>query len=149
MEARECSLCKEVEKYPADQSFVFVRDANPTKPNRWLSLPRFHGKNPQQLYDMTPEQRAAYWKATIEKARELWGDEWGIATNSTEKRTQCHMHFHIGKLLPNQEDDQFVVVDRPEDFPVPEAGNGIWVHPVGARYHAHVNVPAGELKLQR
>ena len=69
---------------------------------------------------MTPEQRTAYWSAAIAKAREAWpNDPWGIALNSTERRTQCHMHLHIGKLLPNLADENFVVVDGPADIPVP------------------------------
>jgi hypothetical protein len=149
LEARDCALCKEVERQPADIQFFYLKDTNPTKPNRWLTLPRFHGNHPQQLQEMTPEQRTGYWKAAIDKARELWGEDWGIALNGTEKRTQCHIHIHIGKLLPGSEDDKFVIVDGPEGIPLPEPGNGVWVHPVGKRYHAHVNEPAGELKLQR
>jgi hypothetical protein len=149
LEARECSLCKEVEKYPADVPYIFVRDVNPNKPNRWLALPRFHGNRPQQLLEMTPEQRTAYWRIAFAKARESWGEEWAIALNSTERRTQCHMHMHIGKLLPDQEDDRFVVVDGPESIPVPRDGDGMWVHPAGGRYHAHNGEPAGELRLQR
>jgi diadenosine tetraphosphate (Ap4A) HIT family hydrolase len=149
LEARECSLCREVEKYPVNVPFVFVRDTNPNKPNRWLILPRFHGNRPQQLLEMTPEQRTEYWKAAIAKARELWGEEWGVALNSVERRTQCHMHMHIGKLLPDQENDRFVTVDGPEQMPVPPDGEGMWIHPAGGRYHAHMNEPAGELKLQK
>lgn len=149
LDARECSLCKEVEQHAADVPYFYLRDTNPTKPNRWLVLPRFHGSHPQQLQEMTAEQRAGYWKAAIDKAREVWGEDWGIALNSLEKRTQCHIHIHIGKLLPGSEDDNFVVVDGPEGIPLPTEGNGIWIHPVGSRYHAHVNAPAGELKLQR
>jgi CDP-diacylglycerol pyrophosphatase len=149
LEAKECALCKEVEKYPPDVPFLFVRDTSPTKPNRWLALPRFHGNHPQQLLEMTPEQRTGYWRAAIGKAREVWGEDWGIALNSTEKRSQCHIHIHVGKLLPDQENDNFVVVDGPESIPLPREGEGVWVHPVGTRYHAHVNEPAGELKLQR
>jgi CDP-diacylglycerol pyrophosphatase len=149
LEVRECSLCREAEKQPSGIPYFFLKDASPNKPNRWLALPRFHGNNPQELQEMTPGQRAAYWKAAIDKAREVWGEDWGIALNSTDRRTQCHIHLHIGKLLPDSEDDRFVVADGPEGIPLPESGNGIWVHPVGGKYHAHVNVPAGELKLQK
>ncbi|HXK00841.1 MAG TPA: hypothetical protein VMS37_00480 [Verrucomicrobiae bacterium] len=149
MEARECSLCREVEKQPADVQFFAIRDSNPNKPNRWIMLPRFHGNRPQQLLEMTAEQRTGYWTAAIAKAREVWGDQWGIALNSTERRTQCHMHLHIGKLLPDVEDDHFVWADGPADIPVPRDGDGIWIHPVGNRIHAHAGEPAGELKLQR
>lgn len=149
LEARECSLCREVEKYPQDAPIIFVRDSSPNKPNRWLALPRFHGNHPQQLQEMTADQRTDYWRAAIAKARQIWGEQWGLALNSTEKRTQCHIHIHIGKLLPDQEDDRFVTVDGPDQIPLPEDGQGIWVHPVGNRYHAHVTEPAGELKLQK
>ncbi|MDE3166466.1 MAG: hypothetical protein KGN36_11730 [Acidobacteriota bacterium] len=149
MEARECALCREAEKQPAGVEYFFLRDTNPRKPNRWLALPRYHGNRPQQLLEMTPEQRTGYWKAAIAKARGEWGEDWGIALNSTEKRSQCHIHLHIGKLLPDAEDANFVVVDRPEDLPVPPDGEGMWIHPAGARYHAHTHEPAGELKLQK
>jgi len=149
LEARECSLCKEAEKQPADVPYFFLRDTNPNKPHRLLVLPRFHGNPAQQLQEMTPEQRTAYWRAAIGKARETWGEDWGIALNSTERRTQCHLHIHIGKLLPDKENDRFVVVDGPEAIPVPRDGDGIWIHPVGTRYHAHTEEPMGELKLQR
>lgn len=149
MAARECSLCREAELRPADIPFFVLRDTNPNKPNRWLALPRFHGRNPQQLSDMTPEQRTGYWNAAIAKARELWGDQWGIAVNSDDRRTQCHAHIHIGKLLPDTEDDRFVLVDSPAAIPTPSGGEGIWIHPAGPGLHAHVGEPAGELKLQR
>ena len=67
MEARECSLCKEAEKQPADLQFFAVKDTNPNKPNRWMMLPRFHGNRPQQFLEMTPAQRTAYWTAAIAK----------------------------------------------------------------------------------
>jgi hypothetical protein len=150
MEARDCGLCREAEKQPADVQYFFLRDTNPNKPHRWLALPRFHGGHPEVLTDMTPEQRTGYWEAAIAKARETWGDQgWGVALNGTEKRTQCHIHIHIGKLLPDSENDKFVVIDQPAEIPVPKAGDGVWVHPVGTRFHAHIEEPAGELKLER
>ena len=150
LEAPECSLCKTAEEQPAGAPFFAIKDRNvERKPNRWLMLPRFHGNRPQTLDEMTPEQRTRYWAATIAKAQELWGDEWGIAMNSTEKRTQCHMHIHIGKLLPDMENDKFVVADGPAQIPVPKDGGGQWVHPVAGKLHVHIDEPAGELKLQR
>ena len=149
--ARECSLCVEAEKHPADIEYFFLRDANPTKPHRWLALPRAHGtRRPQQLNEMTDEQRLGFWSAAIAKARESWpNDPWGIALNSTEKRTQCHLHFHIGRLLPNITDENFVVVDKPAEIPVPKDGDGIWIHTADGRLHVHVGAPAGELNLER
>jgi hypothetical protein len=150
LDARECGLCKEAEKQPADLQYFFLRDTNPNKPHRWLALPRFHGSHPQQLIEMTPEQRRGYWAAAIAKAREVWGDQgWGIALNGTEKRTQCHIHIHIGKLLPDAENDKFVVIDGPAEVPVPKDGDGVWIHPAGNRFHAHIEEQAGELKLER
>jgi len=150
LEARECGLCKEAERQPADIQFFFLRDTNPNKLHRWLALPRFHGGRPEILSGMTAEQRTAFWSAAIAKARETWGEQnWGIALNSTEKRTQCHVHLHIGKLLPDVENDKFVAVDKPSEIPVPNNGDGIWIHPAGNRLHAHIEEPAGELKLER
>jgi CDP-diacylglycerol pyrophosphatase len=150
LEARECGLCKEAEKQPADIQYFFLRDTNPGKPHRWLALPRFHGNHPQQLAEMTPQQRAGYWTAAIAKAREVWpNDSWGVALNSTEKRSQCHVHLHIGKLLPNPPEDQFVVVDGPAAIPVPREGDGVWIHSVDGRLHVHTAVPNGELNLER
>ena len=150
LQARECSLCKEAEKQPSETQYFFLRDTNPTKPHRWLAIPRFHGSHPQQLAEMTPEQRTGYWTAAIAKARETWpNDPWGIALNSTEKRSQCHIHLHIGKLLPDLADDHFLMVDSPADIPVPRDGDGVWIHPVDGRLHVHAGVPNGELNLER
>jgi CDP-diacylglycerol pyrophosphatase len=149
MAAKECSLCREVETMPSEPQTIFVRDTNPNKPNRWLALPRFHGTNPQQLLDMTAAQRTAYWSAAITKAHEVWGDQWGLAINSLERRTQCHAHIHIGKLLEDSENDHFIVVNGPADIPVERDGDGLWVHPAGDKLHVHTDEPAGELKLQR
>jgi len=148
MAARECSLCREVESLPLEPRTIFVKDVNPNKPNRWLALPRFHGGSPQLLADMTPEQRTAYWSAAIAKAREVWGDQWGLAINSLEKRTQCHLHIHIGKLLEDAENDRFIVVDGPADIPAQDT-DGLWLHPVSGKLHVHAGEPAGELKLLR
>src|SRR5665647_2012325 len=115
-----------------------------------LAIPRFHGNHPQQFIEMTPQQRTGYWSAAIAKARETWpNDPWGVALNSTERRTQCHIHLHIGKLLPNLADDHFAVVDQPADIPVPRDGDGVWIHPVDGRLHVHAEVPNGELNLER
>ena len=71
MAATECSLCRQAEAQPAEPQFFFIKDANPTKPNRMLALPRFHGASPQELAGMTAAERTAYWTASIAKAREL------------------------------------------------------------------------------
>jgi len=149
MEARECSLCRVAESQPEGTRFFFVRDANPNKPNRLLVLPRFHRRNPQDLSEMTAEERTAYWTAAIAKARQLWGDDWGLAINSLDRRTQCHMHIHIGKLRQGVENETFVVVDGPASISLPREADGMWVHPAGRRLHVHSGDPAPELLLER
>ncbi len=148
MAARECSLCRAADAQTPGAEFFVIRDANPNKPNRWLAIPRFHGRNPQDLAGMTAEQRTAYWTVAIQKARELWGDGWGLAINSLERRSQCHMHIHIGKLVDGAEDDRFVTVSGPADIPLPREGDGLWVHPASGKLHVHFGNDAPELLLQ-
>ena len=149
METRECSLCRLAESQPAGTEFFAVKDANPTKPNRWLALPRGHARVPEELAGMTSEQRKAYWTYAIGKGRELFGDGWGLAVNNLVRRSQCHMHIHIGKLNDGVEDANFVTVDGPADIPLPKADDGLWVHPVNGKLHVHWGNDAPELLLQR
>lgn len=144
--ARECSLCKSTEAQPPEPAFFVLRDTNPNKPNRQLALPRFHGHD---LSDLTPAQRAAYWTFAIAKARETWGDGWGLAVNSLERRTQCHSHIHIGKLKDGVENDAFTVVGAPAEIPLPRDGDGLLVHPAGTKFHVHSGNDAPELLLER
>src|SRR6478672_5264781 len=111
--ARECGLCKEAETQVGDGPVFFLKDINPRKPNRWLALPRSHGKGGHPFAEMTPDERTRFWTAAIGKAKELWGDNWGLAYNGDQARTQCHAHVHIGKLLQGIETDNFVVVAEP------------------------------------
>ncbi len=156
---RGCSLCLEAEKRPESEAFFVLRDVNPTKPNRWLALPRkaFDGINP--LAQMTAEERLGLWTTAIAKAKEVWGDGWGIAMNSDLRRTQCHLHVHIGKLLEHQEpgdelpDDarhaEGKYVNGPAELPALADGTGLWFHPVGNRLHVHVGEQATEFVLLR
>jgi len=141
MAARQCGLCKLAEQQSGDAPFFFVKDANPTKPNRLLILPRKHYPGPHTLSEMPVEDRVAYFTAAIAKAHELWGDDWGIALNADASRTQCHTHMHIGKLLPDVEPAAdtaaMVVVDGPAAIPVPPDGGGMWIHPVNGKLHVH------------
>lgn len=137
-QARECGLCRETDKQPAEPQFFFLKDINPRKPNRWLMLPRFHLKAGHELADMTPAQRTAYWTAAIEKGKELFGDKWGLAINGDESRTQCHAHIHIGRLLEGVETGKVLTVDGPAQIPLSKDGSGFWVHPVGNKLHVHV-----------
>ena len=142
MQARQCGLCKLAEQQTGDAPFFFVKDTNPTKPNRLLILPRKHYPGPHTVSAMPPEERVAFFTAAIAKAHELWGDNWGIALNADASRTQCHTHMHIGKLLPDVEPDAdsgviMVVVDGPAAIPVPPDGGGMWIHPVNGKLHVH------------
>jgi hypothetical protein len=146
MAARECGLCREAEKQPADETVFFLKDANPNKPNRWLALPRTHL---HFMMVVPPATRVALVTAAIEKAKSLWGDQWGIAMNGDERRSQCHLHVHIGKLLENVETPDFIAVHGPAQIPVPTDGSGFWVHAVGGKLHVHTGVSAAELVLMR
>lgn len=149
LEARECSLCREAEMQPAEPPVFFLKDINPRKANRLLAIPRFHGEGQHALADMTPQQRLLLWTAAIEKAKSLWGEQWGLAINGEKARTQCHAHIHIGKLMKGIETGRFVVVSSAAKIPVPEDGTGLWVHPVGARLHVHLGEQITETVLVR
>jgi diadenosine tetraphosphate (Ap4A) HIT family hydrolase len=149
MAAQECDLCRAVDREPPGPEFLTIHDASPNKPNRWLAVPRFHGRNPQDLAGMTAEQRTAYWTVAIAKAKELWGGSWGLAVNSLATRTQCHAHIHIGKLKEGVENSRFLAVDSPAEIPLPREGDGIWVHPVGGHLHVHWGDDSPELLLER
>ena len=150
MSGRECALCKEAEAQAAGTAIFFLKDTNPRKPNRWLALPRAHGTGGHPFAEMPAEQRTEFWAAAIGKARELWGDNWGLAYNGDQARTQCHAHIHIGKLLQGVETDNFVVVAGPAKIPVPKEGTGLWVHPIeGGKLHVHLGEQICETVLLR
>ena len=146
LQARQCSLCREAEKQPAGTPVFFLKDVNPTKPKRWLALPRVHDRSLDQL---TPEQRKELFTAAIAKAKELFGNDWAIAYNAPEVQTQCHVHVHIGKWMAAVENNQFVTVKRVEDIPVPAKGEGFWIHPVGDALHVHTGELITETVLER
>lgn len=147
--ARECSLCREALKQPADHPIFFLKDNNPTKPNRWLALPREHYSSSDPLGAMTPAARAEFFNVAIAKAHDMWGDSWAIAMNGELSRTQCHPHVHIGRLLDGNENQDGIYVDKPEDIPVPAEGAGLWFHPVGKRLHVHEGAQINETVLMR
>jgi hypothetical protein len=152
MEARQCSLCREAEKQPPGGLLFFLKDNNPRKPNRWLVLPRAHAPGMHDVADLKPKQRAEFWRATVEKARAMWGDEWGLAVNGDGVRTQCHGHVHIGKLLERAAKEDVLlnaegavvpgnapkVVNGAAKIPTPEAGEAMWIHPHGEKLHVHL-----------
>jgi hypothetical protein len=149
LEARECALCREAEAQPVEPPVFFLKDASPRKPQRWLMLPRTHGKGGEPLAGRTAQERLLLWTAAIEKAKSLWGNEWGLAVNGRTARTQCHTHVHIGKLLKGIETGRFVVVDGPAKIPAPEDDSGLWVHPVGGKLHVHIGEQITETVLLR
>ena len=146
LEARQCSLCREAEKQLTNVKVFFLKDANPSKPNRWLALPRTHERSVDLL---SSQERIELWTAAIAKAKLLFGDQWAIAYNSPSVQTQCHVHFHIGKLIPGVETSQFVTVAKIEDIPVPRSGEGCWVHPQGNQLHVHIGEQVTETVLER
>jgi hypothetical protein len=147
--ARECSLCREAERQPHQVEIFFLKDSNPRKPNRWLALPRDHGGGLHSLADLPRQQRTRLWQAAIEKARSLWGDQWGLAYNGDRVRTQCHAHIHIGRLLKGVETRKFVVVNGPAQIPMPKDGTGLWIHPQGKKLHVHLGEQTTETVLFR
>jgi diadenosine tetraphosphate (Ap4A) HIT family hydrolase len=147
---RQCSLCTEAQKQPSDTAIFYLKDINPRKPNRWLALPREHGKGLHHLHDLSQKLRTELWTAAIEKGKELWGpDDWGVAYNGEKVRTQCHTHIHIGKLLRGVEYGRFIVISKPSQIPAPE-GEGVWVHPIAnGRMHVHLGEQTTETTLLR
>jgi diadenosine tetraphosphate (Ap4A) HIT family hydrolase len=146
LEARQCGLCREAEKQPAGAKIFFLKDANPSKPNRWLALPRSHERSIDLLSD---EQRADLLAAAVEKAKALFGDEWAIAYNAPSVQTQCHVHLHIGKLIPGVETAQFFTATKIDEITAPPKGEGFWIHPQGNLFHVHTGEQVTETVLER
>jgi hypothetical protein len=150
LELRQCALCREAEKQPPGDSVFFLKDTNPRKPNRLLALPRPHGTANHELHEMSGTERTELWTAAIAKAKSVWGNEWGLAYNGIQVRTQCHAHIHIGKLLKGVEEGRFVVVSKPSQIPA-RPGEGVWIHPIGSgpRMHVHIGEQTTETVLLR
>jgi len=151
LQARQCSLCREAERQPADAEILFLPDANPRKPNRWLLLVRSHAYDgPRGLARMPQALRTKVWREAIRRARELWGQNWGLAYNGDQVRTQCHFHIHIGRLLKGVETDRALrIVNSASEIPVPKDGSGLWIHPHGNKLHVHLNEQICETVLMR
>ena len=139
---RNCGLCAEVDKAPNNVDVVFVKDNDPKKPHRWLALPREHAAQSFQLLgDVPQDQRAELWRQAIERAKQDWGDRWGLAINGTRARGQCHLHIHIGRLIDAVEWGEALTVDGPEQIPDPGL-LGVWVHPLKGKLHVHIEMSA-------
>lgn len=146
LEARQCSLCREAEKQPAGVEVFVLKDVNPTKPGRWLVLPRAHDRS---FAALPPELRLKLLSTAVERSRAMFGDEWGIAYNAPKVQTQCHVHIHLGKLIEAVETAQFVTIQRLEDTPVPPEGEGFWMHAQGGGFHVHTGEQITETVLLR
>src|SRR4051812_57942 len=79
LKLKQCSLCELAEQQPPGPAIFFVKDKSPMKPNRWLAVPRKHWKGDHPMDEMSRAERTEFWTAAIEKAKSLWGDEWGVA----------------------------------------------------------------------
>lgn len=150
LKERPCSLTNEAAKQSSGVEIFFLKDANPRKANRTLVLPRrvVPGEM-HELRHLSPAERNQLWREAIAKAKELWGDDWGVAYNGVKVRTQCHLHLHIGKLLKGVDSGNAIYVRRLEDIPVPKDGTGLWIHPAGNRLKVHLNEQICETVLLR
>jgi diadenosine tetraphosphate (Ap4A) HIT family hydrolase len=146
---RGCSLCVEAAKHPATERIILVKDNDPTKPNRWLVLPRavYDGANP--LAKMSAAERLELWNAAVARGKELWGDQWAVAMNGDIARRQCHAHVHVGRLLEGEEKDNGSYADSVADLPAISDGTGLWFHPAGKRLHVHTGEQITETVLMR
>lgn len=128
----------------------FLKDSNPRKANRTLVLPRHYSGGMMELKHMTTAERTGFWTAAIGKAKELWGEDWGVAVNGDKARTQCHFHAHIGKMIKGLEKTgTFVVVNSPAEIPVPADGTGLWIHSQGSKLVVHTGEQICETVLLR
>ena len=150
LKERFCSLTNEAGKQPESLTIFFLKDANPRKANRTLALPRrVQAGEMHELHHLSKAERDQLWREAIAKAKELWGDDWGVAYNGVKVRTQCHLHLHIGKLLKGVDSGNAIFVNRLEDIPVPKDGSGLWIHPAGNRLKVHLNEQICETVLLR
>jgi diadenosine tetraphosphate (Ap4A) HIT family hydrolase len=147
LQERVCSLCRTAEQQTSE--VYFLKDINPHKPNRYLALPKAHEQGMQSVGTMPEPQRTQLWREAIAKAKELYGERWGIAHNSYWFRTQCHAHLHMGPLSPDVEDVNGTLYDDPQDFPTTPHEQGMWVHPKDGRYCVHLDRDLTEIVLVR
>jgi diadenosine tetraphosphate (Ap4A) HIT family hydrolase len=148
MKARQCSLCNEAEKQPADVEFFTLKDINPRKPGRWLALPREHDEGQHHMHNLPKEKRVRLWRYAVRLAEEKFPGQWGLAYNGSSVRTQCHLHIHVGRFIRAAENSKYKLVRRIEDFPAPD-DSGILIHPVEGGYHVHLGEQIMETALVR
>ena len=148
LKERQCGLCAEVEKQPPAIHVLYLQDTSPRKPNRWLALPRQHSPGMHQMSALDDRERTELWGDAIAKAKQLWGDRWGLAYNAEKLHTQCHVHIHIGKLIEGVEWGDFTVATNPSEIPLP-GSDGLWIHPVNGKLHVHTGEQVTETVLLR
>jgi hypothetical protein len=146
---RGCSLCIEASKHPASDRVIVVKDTDPTKPSRWLAIPRAPIDGPDPLERMSDSDRLVLWETAMHKGMQLWGTGWGVAMNGDIARRQCHAHVHVGKLLEGKETDNGYYVDGAAQLPVIFDGTGLWFHPLNGRLHVHTGEQVTENVLMR
>ncbi|MBI4876928.1 MAG: hypothetical protein HY822_20005, partial [Acidobacteria bacterium] len=115
---------------------------------RWLALPRTHTAGGHHLDELPDKERIALWTAAIQKAKELWGAEWGVAYNGEQVRTQCHAHVHIGKVLKYVCSGRIVTIASPAQIPR-HPRRGLWLHQAGDKMHVHLEENICETALMR
>ncbi|MGD1092713.1 MAG: hypothetical protein ABSB35_12085 [Bryobacteraceae bacterium] len=146
MKERQCGLCEIAEQQPLGILFFTIRDNSLRKPDRMLALPRQHSPGMHQISALPAEVRAALWGAAIAKSKELWGDRWGVAYNAEKLHSQCHVHIHIGRLIDGVEAGDLIVVNSPEEIPLP-GDDGLWIHGVNGKFHVHIHEQVTETVL--
>jgi hypothetical protein len=127
---------------------LFSQGHQPAQAQSLLALPRAHIAGGHHLDELPDRDRIALWTAAIEKAGQLWGDQWGVAYNGEAVRTQCHTHLHIGKLLEGVCSGKILTISRPSQIPK-HPRKGLWIHPVGNKLHVHLEENITETALMR
>ncbi len=142
---RVCSLCGTAERQ--SEPIYFLKDINPRKPNRYLALPKMHGRGFQSTAHLPPDLRGTLWRRAAERAEELYPGRWGLAQNSHYFRTQCHAHIHIGPLSPEVEDVGGTVYHSAAEIPNVGPEQGLWLHPRDGGYCVHLDRDLAEIVL--
>jgi hypothetical protein len=139
---------------------VVIRDANPTKSRRFLALPlsEAHPESSgmQMFRDLPDAQQEALIRTALAAAESLPASAGpvGIAQNGPEgdnRRTQCHIHVHIGRLDPGKDPEDQRLAHAPVEFRLQgqwlekirgRLSDGWLIHPAGkGRYHFHAIDP--------
>ena len=145
---KECALSLIAHNEPGFEVAFLLKDNSAEKPHQWLAMPKgeYGGGSPLSL--MKDNERLALWSVAVQKAKDLFGDDWALAMNGYD-RSQCHLHIHIGKMKPGSEKGGGLVIDTLSQIPAPSNGNGVWLHPEGGKLHVHTDEVATEYVLEK